>query len=221
MREQDDKLNSISKDLQRIKSSLSAISFDVIRNQSLDQSNAYDSDLLVPKSLPLKPIPQNSGNQSISINSSNAIFASNFEEFKQYIRSIQENLDSAELQIQKNIIMNIKKSYAKLIDYIQTNNYQEFGFQSFLLIDAIFIFILQIFNQKDPNLLNQSLEKKYNLLKNLPLRIDGDLILFLDRINNDLQNQTSDTLKIGEKTGKKLLGLINDVYKPFITIFED
>ena len=167
LREQDDKLNSISKDLQRIKSSLSAISFDVIRNQSLDQSNAYDSDLLVPKSQPLKPIPQNSGNQSISINSSNAIFASNFEEFKQYIRSIQENLDSAELQIQKNIIMNIKKSYAKLIDYIQTNNYQEFGFQSFLLIDAIFIFILQIFNQKDPNLLNKSLEKKYNQLNNI------------------------------------------------------
>ena len=117
--------------------------------------------------------------------------------------------------------MSIKKSYAKLIEYIQSENYQEFGFQAFILVDSVFILTLQIFNQKDPNSLNQSLEKKYFLLKNLPLRIDGDLILFLDRINNDIQNPTEDALKIGEKTAKKLLGLINDVYKPFISIFED
>ena len=103
---------------------------------------------------------------------------------------------------------------------MQGGNFQDFGIESFLLVDALFIFLLKIFNQKDPSILSLSLEKKYILLKNLPLNINFDLVSFLHRINSDTQNNTEDSLKIGEKTAKKIFSLINDIYKPFISLFE-
>lgn len=220
MKLQEDKLNSISADLQRIKSSLAAISLDDIRSGSFAEDNPYRSDFLFPKNQGSNSVSEKENSISDTTSSAKTISSTNFEEFTTYIQERIEDLDPSEVKIQKKSLKKIKGNYAKLFENLQQEQYQEFGLEAFLLLDSIFIFLLLIFGEKNPKILTQSLEKKYNLVKNLPMKIDPDLILFLDRFNSDMLNKNEDSLNIGEKTAKKLIGLINDVYKPFISIFD-
>ena len=221
MKTQEVKLNTIQLDLQRIKSSLSAISLDVLRSKGIVEENPYPYDFLIPKDQGLNSVSEKKKLVSNPDEPVSLTAVTNFEEFKSYVQEKRENLKPSDLQVQKRALKRIKNTYSKIFEYLQFENYQEFGMESFILLDSIFIFLLQFFDQRDPNILTLPLEKKYILVKNLPIKIDQDLILFLDRFNSDILNKTEEPLKIGEKTANKLVGLLNDIYKPFISVFEE
>ena len=213
-------MHSISTDIQRIKSSLSAISLDVIRSQGLVQDNPYGSDFLLEKDQNFKKDSSINQTESTSSKVIDPIKSINIDDLRNYISEVREKLSSKELDQFKRSVNKINSIYSNVTSLMQQRDFQEFGIESFLLVDSMLIFLLKIFNQKDLSILSLSLEKKFNLLKNLPLNIELDLILFLDRINSDMQNNIEDPLKIGEKTANKIFNLINDLYKPFISLFK-
>ena len=221
LKNQDVKLSSITSDLQRIKSALSAISLDAIRTQNLDHDGSYGSDLLSRKEENFQNYSKKPVTSSVESKTSKIASVANIEDFKQYaIQKLQETKQE-QLEHQRKSLHRIQNSYNRVLNDIQQKTFQEAGLEAFLVLDSIFIFLLQFFGQKDVTILSSSLEKKYELLKELPLNIDPDVILFLDRFNADIQNKTDEPLTVGEKTAKKILSLINDIYKPFISIFED
>ena len=220
LKSQDTKIDSITSDLQRIKSALSALSLDVIRTQNINPDDSFGSGLLSNKENKHENLSNSGINKQINNKSTIISPVSTTEDFKEYVVEKLQTMDQEQLRLQKKSIIRIKNTYARVLNSIQQNEYHEAGLEAFLVLDSIFIFLLQFFDQKDPSILSSPLEKKYNLLKELPLKIDFDVILFLDRFNIDIQNKTDNPLTIGEKTSKKILSLINDIYKPFISIFE-
>lgn len=220
LKQQDSKLTTISTDLQRIKSSLSAISLDVIRSGGLAQENPYDSDFLLKKNEPFQGRKSSRGSKEANGQTSKISSSATLEDFKEYIDEEYQNMPPEEVQRLQKILNRIKKSYTKVMNHFQESEYQDFGLESFILVDSIFIFLLQFLEQKDPEILNKSLEQKYKLLSALPFPVDSDLIQFLDKVNTDILTNAPDPLTIGEKTAKRILNLLNNIYKPFITIFE-
>lgn len=214
---QDNVLHTISSDIQRIKSSLSAISLDIIRSQGTAQSLNSGSDLLLQPDNNIKDIPQRAGGSKIVPKS---LSNQSIEDFKTFV---QEKIGTSGPEFvntfQKNL-QQIKNNFSKVNTLLHTKNYNEFGFESFILLDSILIFVLKFFEQHNPAVLTLSLEEKSKILKDLPLKIDTQLLQFLDKINKDIQTNASDKLKVGEKTATKMFALIHTLYESFITIFQ-
>ncbi len=195
--QQDSKLNSISADLQRIKSALSAISLDVIRSQGLMDEKSYGSDFLLKKEETFQEHSPPKRSRTSGDSPSRKIPSYSLEELKEYVHEVYQNMEEEDVQLHQRILSRVKNSYSKIVNLLQQAEFQDFGLESFLLIDSILIFMLQFFGQKDPDILNSSLEKKYAILSNLPLQADLDLIQFLDKINTDFLTNAADPLTFG------------------------
>lgn len=214
---QDKVLRTISSDIQRIKSSLSAISLDIIRSQGPGQSISSSSDFLLQHDNDLKDIPKRSSGSKVV---PQTITGQNIEELKIYVEDKITNLSLESLNTLKKNLQRIKNNFSKVNSLLHDKKYEEFGLESFILVDGILIFLLKFFDQQDPAVLSKSLEEKSNILKDLPLELDTQLMQFLDRINNDIQTNASDKLNIGEKTASKMFASIHSIYESFITIFK-
>ena len=211
-------LQTIASDIQRIKSSLSAISLDVIRSQGLMQDESYGSNHLLEKNTDLREVPTARQEGSKLPNEATG---TDLEGLKNYIRETKENLPRETIQAHQRNLKRIKDNYKKISSIMQNKAYEEFGIEAFLLVDALFLFILSFFDQKNQAIMSYTLEKKYTLLKEFPILVDPELVQFLDRFYNDIQNNNPEPLKIGEKTALKIFNLINDIYKPFSSIFSE
>ena len=148
LQEHDKMLHSISTDIQRIKSSLSTISLDVVRSQGLAQDSTYGSDFLLEKEQNFKRDSSIKQPESNSSNFSNRIKSINIDDLRTYVSEVQENLSPQELNQLNRSINRIKSTYGNTTSFIQQGKFQEFGIESFLVIDSIFIVLLKIFNQK-------------------------------------------------------------------------
>lgn len=214
---QDSLLQGISSDIQRIKSSLSAISFDIIRSQGTGQLISPSSDFLFQHNTDVKDIPSKSADSKIT---SKDISSQNIEELRLYIEDKITNLSPESLNTLKKNLQRIKTTFSKVNNLIHEKKYEEFGLESFILLDGMLIFLLKFFDQQDPAVISLSLEEKRKILKDLPLELDSQLMQFLDRINNDVQTNASEKLKVGEKTATKMFALIHTIYESFVTIFQ-
>ena len=216
-KEQDNILHSITVDLQHIKSSLSAISLDMMRSQEFTQDNSYDSGLLWNKNEVIQDYKNNQSNKNLDLSKLN----STTDEIKAYIVQLKENLSPEELVHLKKTSNLIIKNYNSVNLLLEQNKFYEFGLESYLLIDAIFFFVLRLFNKNEPNIADFSLKKKFQLLKNFHLLVDNDLIQFLNKFYFDIQIKNEESLKIGKRTAKELLKLINRCYQSFTSLFEE
>ena len=209
-------LHSITSDLQRIKTSLSAISLDVIRNQTIEPNSSVINNSLLKKDTESFSDSKEVSKERLEP----SITTSNVEQVKSYILELKQTLPENEINHHRYNLNTINKNYKKIIQLMQQKEFHEFGLESYLLMDAMFIFILNLFDTKNPSVLNLPLEKKYRVLKNFPLQIELELVQFLDQFFTDNQSNTEDALKIGEKTAEKIFKVLTNVYESFSNLFE-
>lgn len=214
------KINSLSIDIDRIKTSISAISFDLIKSQGVTiQNDLLNSNFGVNKQINFE---KNINNPEIDQNQKSKIVQSlSIEELKKYVSEIKQNLEPNQNKQQNIFLGRIKNNFITIQDLFENKKYQEFSFESFLLIDGILLFILKFFEPENKNYHDLTLESKYDLVRNLPLQLNLELVQFLDRINLDMQKNVLEPIKVGEKTASKIFTQIVAIHRVFIAIFDE
>ena len=115
LKHQDTVLHSITTDLQRIKTSLSAISLDVIRNQPLEPNSSVIDGHLLKKDTESFSDSKEATKERLEP----SITPSNVEQVKSYILKLKQTLSEKEINHHRYNLNTINKNYKNIIQLMQ------------------------------------------------------------------------------------------------------